>query len=187
MIEIGEVKLIDLVPQNLRNDPKVKAAAESIDQQLKAVTELVDRTAIIHNIDTLSEQWLDQLAYQWHVDFYEPSLPIEQKRELVKNSLPWHKRKGTPSAVEELIRTIFYSGDVVEWWEYGADPGFFKVIITDPSATNERAHEFLAAVNSVKNVRSWLDVVEIKNVDDLPLYFGNVLHMGEYMTVEQVV
>lgn len=187
MIDIDQVKLIELIPPNLRNDETVMAAAEAIDNELKQVTELIPKLAILHRIYEVEEHILDEIAWQWHVDFYEPTLPIEQKRELVKNSLRWHKRKGTPSAVEELVRTVFFSGDVVEWWEYGGDPGYFKVIITDPSATHERAEEFLAAVNSVKNVRSWLESIEIKDVVEMDLNFGNALHMGEYLTIEQVV
>ncbi|WII39706.1 phage tail protein I [Paenibacillus thiaminolyticus] len=187
MIDIGHIKLIDLIPLNLQEDQNVRAAAEAIDNELRAVTELMPSVAILHHIDTLDEQWVDELAWQFHVDFYDPSLPLEQKRELVKNSLAWHRRKGTPSAVEELVRTIFHSGDVVEWWEYGGEPGYFRVIVTDPSATHDRAKEFLAAVNSVKNTRSWLERIEIITAEDLNLYFGNALHMGEYLTIEQVV
>ncbi|KEQ22299.1 phage tail protein I [Paenibacillus tyrfis] len=187
MIDIGKVKLLDLIPPNLRDDEKVQAAAESIDRELKQVTDIIPGVAIVHHIDTLPEEWVDQLAWQWHVDFYTPSLPLEQKRELVRNSLRWHKRKGTPSAVAELITTIFGSGEVIEWWEYGGQPYHFKVTTSDPAATSERAKEFLAAIASVKNTRSWLESIEITTVGEMDLYFGNALHMGEFMTVEQVV
>lgn len=187
MIDIGAVRLIDLIPPNLRNDVDMQAIAYAIDRQLQKVTGLIPRLSIIYYIDSLPEEWVDELAWQWHVDFYDPTLPIDQKRALVKNSLRWHKRKGTPSAVEELIATIFGSGQVVEWWEYGGEPYHFKVITSDPAATADRAKEFLAAINSVKNVRSWLDTIEITTESTMDLYFGNIVHVGEFMTVEQVV
>lgn len=186
MIDIGHIKLIDLIPPNLREDENVRAAAEAIDSELQAVTELMPSVAILHHIDTLDEQWIDELAWQFHVDFYDPNLPIEQKRELVKNSLAWHRRKGTPSAVAELITTIFGSGQVAEWYEYGGQPGYFKVTTSDPSATNERAREFLAAINSVKNTRSWLESIELTTVATSELYIGFALHMGEHLTIRQV-
>ncbi|MFU1797387.1 phage tail protein I [Paenibacillus azoreducens] len=186
MIDIGQIRLIDLVPPNLREDENVKAAAEAIDSELRKVTKLMPGVAILHHIDTLDEQWVDELAWQFHVDFYDPTLPIEQKRELVKNSLAWHKRKGTPSAVTELITTIFGSGQVHEWYQYGGQPGYFKVTTSDPSATNERAKDFLAAINSVKNTRSWLESIELTTIATMDIYVGNALHIGEQMTVRQV-
>jgi len=187
MIDMQTIKLIDLIPPNLRNDPNVAAAAASLDQQLHTVTDLIPGVAILHHIDTLPEQWVDELAWQWHVDFYNPDLPLDQRRELVKNSLPWHRRKGTPSAVEELIATIFGSGQVQEWFEYGGQPGDFKVLTSDPSATTDKAVEFLAAINSVKNARSWLESIEITTGGDMHLRFGFAVHIGKQITARQVV
>lgn len=187
MIDIGHIRLIDLIPANLHEDENVRAAAEAIDAELHEVSKLMPGVAILHHIDTLDEQWIDELAWQFHVDFYDPTLPIEQKRQLVKNSLAWHKRKGTPSAVNELITTIFGSGEVQEWFQYGGKPGYFKVTTSDPSATNERAQEFLAAINSVKNTRSWLETIEITRTGSMNLHFGFVMHSGKRLFIEQVV
>ncbi|MGG4034197.1 phage tail protein I [Paenibacillus cisolokensis] len=187
MIDIANIKLIDLIPPNLREDETIRAAAESIDQQLRAVTSLIPQVAIVHNLESLPEQWVDELAWQWSVDFYDPSLPLEQKRELVKNSLRYHKQKGTPAAVEDLISTVFGSGEVREWYEYGGQPGYFKITTSDPAATTTRAQEFLAAINSVKNARSWLEGVEISKYDEMQLRFGFPVQVGSVITCEQVV
>ncbi|MCY7485822.1 phage tail protein I [Paenibacillus alvei] len=187
MIDIGQIRLIDLVPPNLQEDENVCAAAEAIDAELQQLTESMPSVAILHHIDQLDEQWVDELAWQFHVDFYDSSLPIEQKRELVKNSLAWHKRKGTPSAVAELITTIFGTGQVLEWFEYGGKPGYFKVTTSDPAATNERAQELLAAINSVKNTRSWLEKIELTRNGTMDLNFGFVYHSGKRLYIEQVV
>lgn len=187
MINIQTVRLIDLVPPNLRSDPKVAAAAEALDSQLQAVSQAIPRAAILHNIDTLPEAWVDELAWQWRAPFYDPSLDIDQKRELVKKALGWHRRKGTPSAVEELVSVVFGSGEVQEWFEYGGEPGYFKVRTSDPTATTSRAEEFLVAINSVKNARSWLETIEITTEGTMDLYFGVALHMGDHIIVNQVV
>ena len=176
MIDIQDIRFIDMIPPNLRGDQNVQAAAEALDQQLREVTTLIPGVAFFHQIDTLPSEWVDQLAYQWHVDFYDPDLPLNQRRELVKNSLAWHRRKGTPSAVEELMTTIFGDGIVEEWYEYGGEPGYFRVITSNFSATTEHALRFLRAVNSVKNARSWLDTVIIRLVENTPVYWG----LGSY-------
>lgn len=187
MIDIRNITLLDILPDSLKKDPDFLAMAEAMTPEFQEISEAITETLLMPRINELPENVVDLLAWEKHVDFYYPDLPIEQKRELVKNAVHWHRKKGTPGAIEDLVRTIFFSGDVQEWWEYGGEPGHFKVIITDPSATNERAQEFLALVNSVKRASAWLESIEIKTVDDLPLYFANVLHMGEYMTLEQVV
>jgi phage tail P2-like protein len=187
MIDLQTIKLIDLIPANIRNDPQVAAAAEALDQQLQTVTHAIPGVAIMYNIDNLPDPWVDELAWQWRAPFYDQALPLEQKRELVKKALAWHKRKGTPSAVEELIATVFGSGTVQEWFEYGGEPGYFKVQTSDPSATTDKAKEFLAAVNSVKNTRSWLESIEITTEATMNMYVGIAIHMGDYMKIEQAV
>lgn len=187
MIDIQSIKLIDLVPPNLRSDETVKAAAESIDKELMMINEHIPKLVLLYMIDHLDDEWVDELAWEYHVDFYDPTLPIEQKRELVKYAIPWHRRKGTPSAVEELIATVFGSGQVVEWFEYDGRPYRFKVVTSDPAATNERAQEFIKAINSVKNTRSWLDKVEISTSDNMNLRFAGILHVGDNITLRQVI
>lgn len=183
MIDLGKINLIDLIPPNLKNDPKVSAAAEALNQQLRIITRLIPGVAIFHRIDSLPGEWVDALAQQWHVDFYDPDLTLSQRRELVKNSLAWHRRKGTPSAVEELITTIFGDGEVKEWFEYGGDPGKFKVMTSNASATADDAEKFLAALGSVVRVSAHLEAIEITVNDTLQMYIGMPLHIGEFMTV----
>ncbi|MFY0545444.1 phage tail protein I [Brevibacillus sp. H7] len=187
MRDIHNISLVELLPPSLLADEKVKAAAQAIDSELKKVTEAIAKLTLLYSVDDLEDAWLDELAWSLHVDFYDVTLPIEQKRELVKNSDAWHRRKGTPSAVEELVSTIFGDGEVEEWYDYGGQPYHFRVVTNNFAATNEQAEEFTKAVNSVKNARSWLETIILRAGDELNLYYGNVLHMGEFMTVEQVV
>ncbi|MFX3635463.1 MAG: phage tail protein I [Candidatus Pristimantibacillus sp.] len=187
MIELKDIHLLDLLPQSIKHDANIIACADALDQQLKAITSNIPKLAILSNVKGLSSEWLDALAWQWSAPFYDQSLLIEQKKELVTNALAWHKRRGTPSAVEELVATIFGSGEVIEWWEYGGQPGCFKVKTSDPSATTEKASQFLAAINSVKNVRSWLETVEITTGDEMQVYIGNAVHIGKFTTIRQVV
>lgn len=187
MISLRQIGLIDLIPPNLRHDPAIAAAAESLDRQLKAVTDLIPGVSILHRINALPEDWLDALAWQWRAPFYDQSLPIDQKRELVSKALAWHKRKGTPSAVEELVTTVFGSGVVLEWYQYGGQPGCFKIVTNDPSATTDKAAELLAAINSVKNVRSWLESIEVITEGSARITMGFAAHIGKRLTARQVV
>lgn len=187
MTNIRDIRLADILPPSIAKDPKVSAAAQALDGELQAVTAAVDQCLLLARIDELSEPALDQLAWQFHVDFYDPDLKLEQKRALVKGALGWHKRKGTPAAVEELITALFDEGQVVEWFDYGGQPYYFKVTTNNPAVTQERAQEFIRALNSVKNARSWLEKVEITQAENLSLFYAGVVYTGDNLTIRQVV
>lgn len=187
MRTMNDVSLLDIIPPSLLQDERMAVAAVVLDKKFREINANIQKLTLLSSIDELNNTWLDELAWQLHLDFYNRSLPIEKKRELIQMSDAWHKRKGTPSAVEELITAIFGDGRVEEWFEFGGAPFTFRVITTNPSATNEQANEFITALNSVKNARSRLESIQISLTDEMGLYFGGVLYMGEFMTVKQVI
>lgn len=184
MIDIQNVRFLDLLPPNLKRDPKVAAAAQAIQEELQQTTLAISKLSIFDRLNTLNDAEADEMAWQLHVDFYDATLPIEQKRELVKNAIRFHRRKGTPAAVEELIAILFGTGAVEEWFEYGGEPGYFRVRTSDPSATNERAQEFVQAVDSVKRLSAHLEAVILEEtIEARDMYFGGTLHIGEFIII----
>lgn len=129
MVDIYNSKLLELLPPNLQQDPDMIAASKSIDRSFLEVVNEVKNCILLPNIDNLDSDLVDLLAWQQHVDFYDTSFDLETRRELVKNSIPWHRRKGTPSVVEELVSTFFKNSKVEEWFEYGGDPYFFRILL----------------------------------------------------------
>lgn len=129
MNDIYNTKLLNLLPPNLRNDPDMVAAANSVDKEFLDVVNSAKECILLPNIDNLPSNVVDVLAWQQHVDFYDVALDIDKKRELVKNSIRWHRKKGTPAAVEEVVSTFFEKSKVEEWFEYGGKPYFFKVVL----------------------------------------------------------
>ncbi|MGG1599311.1 phage tail protein I [Paenibacillus naphthalenovorans] len=179
MSDLKTTKIIDLLPPNLRNDPDIKAAAAALDGSAPELVELAKALIILPSIETQPSEIIDHLAWQFHLDFYDPSLPLDQRRALVKNSMKWHRRKGTPSVVEELLTTAFVQSKVQEWFEYGGQPYRFRVLFvpfnahsalkglkhqqlshfTHEQISNEQQQsdliaELTRAINTVKNTRS---------------------------------
>lgn len=183
MIDIYSIKLIDLLPSSIKSDPDIIAAAKSLDDVLLETTQAISKLSWWDRLDTLTDPEADEMAWQLHVDFYDPTFPIEQKRELVKNAIRFHRQKGTPAAVEELIRIIFGEGKVEEWWEYGGEPGYFQVQTNNPEVTQERAREFLRAVNSVKRLSAHLERVTLSQSERLDLYHAGATHTGEFILI----
>ena len=123
----------------------------------------------------MPENTIDLLAWQLHVDFYEPlGLDLKKKKELVKNSIIWHKQKGTKRAVERLVKTVFFDDfKVEEWFIYGGKPYYFRIVIKNGSIkTKEEYNLLIQAINSAKNIRSHLERIISENSIKNELYFG---------------
>lgn len=155
------ISLTDILPPNLLLDEKVKAAALSFDTKLTETVDEVKYCLHLPRLDELPETVLDLLAWQWHVDFYQPTdLDIDKKRELIKKSIAWHRMKGTPAAVEAVVSAAFEKSEVKEWFEYGGEPYHFKIITENVTTDVQELSSIKDAINTVKNTRSWLDAIE---------------------------
>ena len=93
-----------------RASPKIQAYAYAIKQAIQMVIDMDLQTLTYADIDSLSEETLDQLAADNRAMYYDESLPVEKKRDIVKRSLIWYGQAGTVGATKELLETIFGGG-----------------------------------------------------------------------------
>jgi len=174
--EIWLPKIADILPRNILADKKMHAAAEALDLELKALS--YDAWQVLHipRLDELNHDVLDHLAYQFHVDHYEPStMPLEVKRNLIRQSILWHRIKGTPASVEEFLGAFGIKAKVKENWEYGGDPYFFRLTVSDVAYMGDDGETFMRLVYAAKNERSWLDLFIFdltREPPDNELYIG---------------
>ncbi|KAA9003993.1 phage tail protein I [Paenibacillus spiritus] len=183
MIDIRSVSLYDLLPPNLQRDSATAAAAQSLDNELHELAAAIDALDIFGRSQEWSDEETDALASQYLPPYYDPNLPLEQRRALVRNAIPFHRRKGTAAAVEDLVALLFGYGSVEEWWQYGGAPYHFRVVTNNPDVTTTRAKEFIQAVNSVKRLSTVLQKVLLSQAETLSLYYGGYLHFGETITI----
>ena len=178
--DLQSVSLLDILPPNLLADKQIHAAARALDDELQKITVATRNALLLPRLDELSEEVIDLLAWQWHVDFYEPSMSIETKRQLVRESIAWHRIKGTKAAVEKMTQTVFKGGVITEWFEYGGEPYHFRIdVLNAPNMTEENRERLLAVVNASKNTRSWLDELRFQRETRNIVYFGEAasIHM----------
>ncbi|CEG29788.1 phage tail protein I [Bacillus sp. B-jedd] len=187
MGSLAVFNITNLLPSSLKSDSFVEALAGAFQKEIRSAYQEAESLASLNEVDRLPEPLMDFLAYQKHVDFYETTLPIEQKRELVKKAQFFHRIKGTPAAVEELISAVFGEGKVVEWFEYGGRPYTFKVVTSNSAVTLEKAEQFIRALDSVKNGRSHLEKVEVTQSEGTSIYYAGVIHIGENLEIKQVM
>lgn len=163
MNDIYSTSLLEIMPSNLLADKKIRDICQSLDDTLKRISAETNIPALIYNIDTLDSDVIDILAWQFHVDFYDETLPLEKRRELVKKSIDYHRHKGTPYAVDCIVDAVFENGVVEENWEYGGEPYHFRVNnITSPLPDIGKLQQIVKAIQSMKNVRSVLDGIIFK-------------------------
>lgn len=188
MIDIAQISIYDLLPPNAQADPTVSAAARALDGHMRELTQKVKDLSFYRRLieGRITDAEADERAWQDHVDFWDTSLPLEQKIQLLLNAKEFHQIKGTPAAIEDLITILFGEGKVEEWFEYGGEPGYYQVITNNPEVTQERAQEFYRAVESVTRLSAHLERVVLSQSEPMNLYFAGVLRMGEKMTIRMV-
>lgn len=159
MIELPYGELLDILPETLKYDTDMICLSHALK---KATIRLLnyERSAMVQNfIDNLSEQVLDVLAYDLHIDWYDCNYPADIKRAIIKSSIHVHKKMGTKYAVETALRAVHKDAGVSEWFEYGGRPYHFKlnIDISKSGMSENTGNEIAAKVYFYKNLRSHCD------------------------------
>lgn len=160
MINLYDSNITDILPEALKRDPRVKALGYALSQAMKRTIEYSLKTSVYAAIDTADEDVVDLLAIELQTQYYDVSMPLSVKRDLVKNTLSWYKNAGTTKTLMELIEAVFGSGDIIEWFnDTGADPFTYK-IRTEAPITGTEVDDFGDMVKKIVNIRSHLSAVE---------------------------
>ncbi|AOZ91620.1 phage tail protein I [Paenibacillus crassostreae] len=182
-MDLQTLDLLKLQTKYMRDDETVIGLSAALGGQFKRIASEIVKVMIYSQTDQLPEEALDVLAWQFGADWYDANASIETKREAIDNVLYLAQIRGTPAAVQRIVEIYFGDGRVEEWFEYGGEPGYFRVITNNPEATNEKATQFIKSVNSVKRKSAWLEVVILEESTPLNLYIGGAVHVGEYILV----
>ena len=105
MIDVEKMKLIDILPSSL-DDENIKLIIKAVDALVEDVSNDVKKLELYSRLDELPTEILNLLAWQFHVDFFKYDMTDEVKRNLIRQSIAWHRRKGTPQAVEDMVSAI---------------------------------------------------------------------------------
>ena len=175
-MRLSDIDFIRLIPQFMREDKAVQGLAAGIDKIIPTLAASIQLLPSWDCIDYLSEKELDSLASELNILWYNNAADISVKRELIKNSDKVYAHLGTKWAVENVIRSYFGDGYIMEWFEYDGEPGHFRVYSANPSLNNERLTEFLNLLEKVKRASAKLDGITITLSGELSLFAGVALH-----------
>ena len=168
-MKLTDLTLLALQTAFMQKDLTTQGFCAGLQGELRDAAMNAYRLLIYSNLDNLKDDdfghsLADELAWQFHVDYYDKAADIETKKRLVKQSIKIHRTKGTPQAVMDLLQTAFPSDAVLlEWFDYGGEPYHFKIVTS--AFDGYDLTKFLTALDSVKNARSYLDEVSVfKNI-----------------------
>jgi phage tail P2-like protein len=130
--ELQDVTLLDILPGSIAHDEDVQAAASALGVAMSDVERDISLAYLFSRIDTLPEDVLDHLGYQFHITGIEGwrlAATVAEKRNLVRTAIEIHRKKGTKYAVVRVLDLLGMRGVVSEWFEYGGNPYTFKIDI----------------------------------------------------------
>lgn len=152
--------LLASLPQVLQDDESMAALAKSVASVLEKRKGEIRTIAIYPRIEELPEDLLDILAKDFKVDWWDKGYSLETKREILKTSWHTHRILGTKEAVTTALRALYDQFEVKEWWEYGGEPGYFKVETHSFQLICE-LDKFIARLSAVKRLSAHLEKVNV--------------------------
>lgn len=182
------------IPENLLKDPKVRMLARSLEKSIKAVTDWSEKLNYTQNIEDLPDEILEHLLWEKHITWNEGlalAKTREQKINLIKNAVDLHRTKGTPAAIETVLKALNLPGEVIEWKQYDGKPYHFMVEVTTDTLPKDVLVNLHNMISEFKNERSWLEnvvirvasetlILNLKTYDfDVPYRICNVLRTDD--------
>lgn len=169
------------LPESIKNDKEVQSICDAIQPKFDTAYGDILNVLLLPRLDELSEALLDELAWQYHVDFYRDNYPLETKRTLIRSAIERHRIKGTPAVVQEVVKTCYQYAVIEEWFEYGGDPYYFRILLRaqDP-APPLSIGEVVQLIDAYKSYRSWLEGIYYHIPHDLVIgtHFGYEAYWG---------
>ncbi|MEG1594489.1 MAG: phage tail protein I [Oscillibacter sp.] len=186
MINLNGSRFTSIMPDNLAGQVEVQAIAYAVGRQMEKLCAYADSTRTYAAIATMPERVLDLLAMELRTPAYDENYSIRVKRALIEGTLVFYTQMGTPAAVNKIIETIFETGYIREWWEYGGKPYHFKAYTTNPAITSDDVEEFKRALGSVKRLSAWLDEIILDlSTPATEIYVGHWIHTGDFITLQK--
>lgn len=137
--DLRDARLVDAVPRVVAGQDWVRALSEAVGVLHERTLRYIDDSQIYTSLDTATEPVLDALAINWKVDWYDTGYSVEQKRRIIKTALTVRRLMGTVGAVKLQADAIYPGTMLEEWFEYGGQPGTFRLYINVTDTTEETA------------------------------------------------
>ena len=173
-MDIQNPKTKTLLPSWMQQDGDgaIDGMSDGVDEIVKIIAKDSELLHKWDELDKMTDEQLDALAWELNIPWYISSADIDAKRRIIESSDLVHSKLGTKSAVERIIKDYFLDGEVREWEDYNGDPYHFKVWSPNPSTVWHNFETFLYLLQFVKRKSAWLDAIVMGLTAKGTVYIG---------------
>jgi phage tail P2-like protein len=171
-IRLPEAKMA--IPAFLDSDPNghaLKAAMEKGIQRILFDIEQAEK--YLNDVDSMPEWRLDDMAWSWNMVWFDYTMPVEIKREMVRRAEEINRGIGTPGLLKSMLEAVFESVNILVGSDYGGEPYHFMVEIAGNRA-GEMEKWAQRAVEIFKPLRSQFDGFIIQTTNTAPMHVAAV-------------
>lgn len=159
MTSLRDAQVTQALPHILAKEPWAQAMAYAVNRQMARMLTYAEGTMVLANVDKMPDAILDILAKELRLPYYNPDYTTPVKRELVKGALQYWATAGTVESLTKILTNIFGDAEIEEWFEYGGEPGYFRILTTNPNVSGETLEQFRKTAQDVKRLSAWLEEV----------------------------
>lgn len=181
MISLRDATILDCLPRVLTTQPWVQALALTETELKQMVLDYSDRTEIYTNLYKLPEATLDALAADGNCEWYDTSYDLATKQTIIRDMIAVIRTMGTPQAVETAVQAIYENSEIAEWYTYGGEPGYFRIVCTINDIDKQiDLDEIRRNIARCKRVIARLEKIIIQYSMPLSLHHGIAQHESSY-------
>ncbi len=162
-MKLSNLQFLKLLPVFMRKDADIIALSKAMDLALRDSNDHLKTASGWNSFDKLTEAELDEMAWEFDVDWYDYSANQQVKAAQIKSAQLIKQRRGTTWAVSQIVTDVFGQAYVKEWPEFNGNPYEFDVVTTNPQITQEKYDQVVLLINKAKNVRSILRQIYYTN------------------------
>lgn len=169
----------------MTSDPIIYSLCKAIDAMGQIITNAISVVSVLNNIGNQPSDVTDLLALEQRTPYYDQALPLSTRQALLSNTGHVNSIKGTKAAIEEVAAAVFGRCTVDEWFQYGGDPYCFKVNVdvSQQGASDAELTALNRIIDQCKNVRSYLDEINIYLTSSGKVYLGGATTGAEEVTI----
>lgn len=180
-MNISETKLLDLLPECMRQDRIIKgfsAAWGYVQGKITAVLPLVN---LFDNLELLTESQLDQIAEAMQIPWYNTEYTVEKKINLIRHFEQVCFKLGTIGSIQNVAEGVYGEAEVEDWYEYEGREWGFKIFVDYGDYTTVEALARLTRmVRDIRPAKSTLSPVEFLKYTDVGVTVGSATTLCQY-------
>lgn len=171
--------------------PNATALLKDLEKVVAKSLDLETLNCFVNNPNEAPENILPWLAWAVSADDWDDSWSEEIRRNVIKASIEVHKKKGTIGALKKALEAFNYTNvKVEEWFDYGADPYFFRVFfdVVEPGFDVNILPDVQKVIDNTKNARSHLESLRAYLSAEIGLtHIGSLILSKEVTSLDPVI